>query len=134
VTVSGEVRSVIGDRVGRDADEMARHLVADLLIEAEAMRRGDADLAATALAGPRLAETRAAVAAGDARPATIDCDGMVVVMVRDPHDPQAVPRFGIHATGTRTVGGRTAPLDRVFVLQEVGGVWLLTDELAPALT
>jgi Na+-translocating ferredoxin:NAD+ oxidoreductase RnfD subunit len=134
VQVSGEVRSVIGDRAGRDADQMARHLVADLLIEADALRSGDADLAATALAGPRLAEARVAVAAGDARPAIVDCDGMVVVMVRDPGDPQAIPRFGIRATGTRTVGGRSAPLDRVFVLQEVAGVWLLTDELAPART
>jgi hypothetical protein len=134
VRVSGEVRSVIGDRAGRDADQMARHLVADLLIEADALRRDDADLAATALAGPRLAAARAAVTAGDARPATVDCDEMVVVMVRDPEDPQSIPRFGIHATGTRTIAGRTTPLDRVFVLEEVAGVWLLTDELDPALT
>jgi hypothetical protein len=134
VSVSGDVRSVIGDRAGEDAGQMARDLVADLLIEADALRAGDTDLAATALAGPRLAAAREAISTGAAQPARVGYDSMTVVMVRDPGDPQAIPRFGIHVTGTRTTGGRSTPLDRVFVLQEVGGVWLLTDELAPART
>ena len=54
----------------------------------------------------------------------VEFDSMEVVLVRDPTDPQAVPRFGIHATGPR--GG--APVDTVYVLEDVGGTWLLTGE------
>lgn len=131
VTVSGEVRTVIGERAAEDADRMAQHLAEDLLIETDALRTGDPTLAATALAGPRLGDAQRRIEDGAAQPSEHTFSGMTVVMVRDPADPQAIPRFGIRATGTRSTGGASTPLDRVFVLQEVEGVWLLTDELAP---
>jgi hypothetical protein len=131
--VSEEVRTVVGDSAPADAELMARHLVEDLLIEADAVRANDETLAATALAGPRLEDAQRRISEG-AEPAAHTFDTMTVVMVRDPDDPQSIPRFGIRATGDRADGGAGSPFDRVFVLQEVDEVWLLTDELAPART
>jgi hypothetical protein len=131
VSVSDGVRTVIGASAPRDAGQMAEDLVADLLIESDALREGDPALAATALAGPRLEEARREMADGADPPPGHTFSRMTVVIVRDPEDPQAVPRFGIRATGTSGTGA-AVPFDRVFVLQEVDGVWLLTDELAPS--
>lgn len=131
IALSDEVRTVVGQSAARDVEGMAQHLVQDLLIEAEALRTRDAVLAATALAGPRLASAERQITIGPTPPTVYAFTGMTVVMVRDPADPQSIPRFGIHATGTRTTGDASSSLDRVFVLQEAGGVWLLTDELAP---
>lgn len=119
VTVSPAVQTVVGDAAARQADAMAHDLVAALMIEADAAASGDADLAASAVAGERLEDFPAAGGTG-----AVEFDSMEVVLVRDPTDPQAVPRFGIHATGTR--GG--APVDTVYVLEDVGGTWLLTGE------
>jgi hypothetical protein len=84
------------------------------------------------VAGPRLEAVRRQVADGTATPTDHAFDAMTVVVVRDPEDPQAVPRFGIHATGTRSAADApAAPFDEVFVMAEVDGVWLLTDTLAP---
>lgn len=121
VSVSRDVETVIGNAAAGQAEQMAQDLVADLEIEAEAIRSDDAQLAATAVAGPRLEELAQAT-----EPVPYELDTMSVVLVRDPEDPQAVPRFGIHATGRRA----GEPLDSVFVLAEVEGVWLLTDEIA----
>lgn len=129
VRVSSDVSSVVGDAAEKQASQMAEHLVADLAIEARALQTRDPELAATACAGQRLAETEKRLAAGEVGPSGHDFDAMTVVMVRDPEDPQAIPRFGIRGSGTR--GEDEQPFDRVFVLQEVGGVWLLTDELDP---
>jgi hypothetical protein len=132
VAVSEEVQSVVGAGASQDAETMGRHLVEDLLIEADALRTDDATLAATALAGPRLDGVRRQVADDTAAtPAEHAFAAMTLVVVRDPDDPQAVPQLGIHATGTRTVeDGSPTPFDQVFVMQEVGEVWLLTDELS----
>ena len=124
VTVSQDVRTVIGDRAAGQADRMAHDLVAALMIEAEAAASGDADLAAAALAGERLEKFPDAV---EDTGKDYAFASMEVVLVRDPTDPQAVPRFGIHATGQRG----NAPLDSVFVLEDAQGIWLLTDERAP---
>ena len=99
---------------------MARDLVAALMIEAAAHAAGDSEMAASAIAGERLEDF--ATASGDG---PIEFATMEVVLVRDPDDPQAVPRFGIHATGTRAA----APVDTVYVLEDVGGTWLLTGEV-----
>ena len=122
VTVSDDVRTVIGDEVTGQADRMAHDLVTALMIEAEAAANGDAELAAAALAGQRLEDFPDAAGARD-----VEFTSMEVVLVRDPADPQAVPRFGIHATGQRG----SMPLDSVFVLEDARGTWLLTDEHPP---
>jgi Na+-translocating ferredoxin:NAD+ oxidoreductase RnfD subunit len=123
VTVSPEVQTVIGDRAARQGEQMGHDLVTDLLIEADAHRSGDTALAATAIAGPRLT---AFEEVSEIPP--YEFTTMTVVLVRDPEDPQAVPRFGIRASGFR---GATE-MDSIFVLQDVGGVWILTDEMEPA--
>jgi hypothetical protein len=121
VTVSGDVETVVGDAASSQADAMARDLVAALMIEADARARGDSEMAASAIAGQRLEEFPASSAGEPVEFATME-----VVLVRDPDDPQAVPRFGIHATGTRG----TVPVDSIYVLEDAGGTWLLTGEQA----
>ena len=116
VTVSEEARTVIGDEATGQADQMAHDLVAALMIEADAAASDDAGLAATALAGQRLEDFPDAIVEE-----TFEFSTMAVVLVRDPADPQAVPKFGIHATGQRGGG----PLDSVFELEEAHGIWLL---------
>jgi hypothetical protein len=76
-------------------------------------------MAASAIAGQRLEEFPAS-----STDEPIEFATMEVVLVRNSEDPQAVPRFGIHATGTR---GAT-PVDTVYVLEDAGGTWLLTGE------
>jgi len=120
VTVADEVRTVIGDRAVDQAERMAHDLVACLMIEADAARSHDSALASSAIAGPRLEEFPEGVWPGD----DVRFSTMEVVLVRDPSDPQAVPRFGIHATGRRG----PAPVDSIFVLEDLEGTWLLTDE------
>ncbi|GHJ59456.1 hypothetical protein NOK12_19740 [Nocardioides sp. OK12] len=127
VGVSAEVESIRGGTSGLDAGEMATDLLAALAIEHRALEERDPAMAATALGATRLAATTDAIRAGVA-PATYDVDAVELVLVRDPSDEQAVPRFGLHATGS--VDGR--PLDRVFVLEPADGVWLLVDEIDPA--
>jgi hypothetical protein len=119
VTVSSDVTTVVGDAATSQADEMAHDLVAALMIEAHARAAGDSEMAATAIAGQRLEDFPSTSADEQ-----VEFASMEVVLVRDPDDPQAVPRFGIHATGVR---GST-PLDTVYVLEDAGGTWLLTGE------
>ena len=119
VTVSEEVASVIGNSADDEAGRMARDLVASLLIESRAARSDDESLAASAIAGRRL-ETFPRQATSDLP----EFSTMEVVLLRDSEDPQAIPRFGIHATGSRS----GAAMDSVFELEEVQGTWVLTDE------
>jgi hypothetical protein len=119
VTVSGDVETVVGDAASSQADAMAHDLVAALMIEADARATGDSKMAASAIAGQRLEEFPAS-----STDEPIEFATMEVVLVRNSEDPQAVPRFGIHATGTR---GAT-PVDTVYVLEDAGGTWLLTGE------
>lgn len=122
ITISDDVASVVGDRATLQADEMARDLMEALMIEADAAATNDAALAASAIAGQRLEEFPQGSL--DER---LEFSAMEVVLVRDPADPQAVPRFGIHAS--RQDG--SAPLDSIFVLEEADGTWLLTEEQEP---
>jgi hypothetical protein len=122
VTVSDDVRTVVGDDAAAQADRMAHDLVADLMIEADAARTEDRDLAASAVGGPRLESFPDEAAAGG-----VEFDVMEVVLVRDAADPQAVPRFGIHGRGR----SGSDPLDHVFVLEDVDGTWLLMEQQEP---
>jgi len=122
ITISQEVQTVIGDRAARLGEQMAHDLVTDLLIEADAHHSDDIALAATAVAGPRLAAFEEA-----SEIPSYEFSAMTVVLVRDPEDPQAVPQFGIRASGLR---GATAA-ESIFVLQDAGGVWILTEEREP---
>ena len=105
VTVSDDVRTVVGDDAAAQADRMAHDLVADLMIEADAAGTEDRELAASAVGGPRLESFPDEAATGG-----VEFDAMEVVLVRDPADPQAVPRFGIHGRGS---SGSDAPGPRL---------------------
>ncbi len=124
VVVAAEVQSVIEGLGGVTAqsETMAADLVEGLAIEVGATEANDPTLAATALTGARL---ESFAASGNAP--TYDLTSLAVVVVRDPTDPQAVPRLGIRAGGSRD----DSPFDAVFVLQDVAGTWLIADELTP---
>lgn len=122
VVVSGDVETVIGDQADGHAAQMADDLVEALMIEAGAAASGDATLAASAIAGQRLEDFPEGVSEE-----RFEFDTMQLVLVRDPTDPQAVPRLGIHATGARG----EIPVDSIFVLEDAGGTWLLTDVRDP---
>lgn len=119
VSVSTDAAEAVGQHASTDADRMAHDLVAALMIEADAALAADTELAASAIAGLRLDGFPDGV-----DPEAITFDSMQVVLVRDPADPQAVPRLGIHATGQRA----GSPVDSVFVLENAHGTWLLTEE------
>ena len=122
VMVSDDVETMVGDEAASEAEHMAHDLVEGLMIEASAAAAGDLTLAASAIAGERLEAFPEGV---DDQP--MEFSTMRVVLVRDPSDPQAVPRLGIHATGSRG----SSPVDSIFVLQDAGGTWLLTGEDDP---
>lgn len=119
VTVSADVETVVGDTATTQADAMATDLVAALIIELDAAAADDTEMAESAIAGERLEEFP-----DPAQEGAVEFASMEMVLVRDPDDPQAIPRFGIHATGTRG----TSPLDTVYVMENVSGTWLLTEE------
>lgn len=143
VVVAPAVASVA---VGIDADEaqrMGRDVVAGLAIEGRAIREHDADLAATATYGDRLAATTAAIEDGRRRGASVearyDVDELVVVLLRDPVSPQARPVFGLQVRGTRTdvsfdQTGRSGPsssvpYDQVLMVARGDGHWLIGRQL-----
>lgn len=132
VEVATEVQTVVGSEAREQADTMALHLVEDLTIVEDAIEADDPSLAASAAAGAYLDRLRAGMADGSATSIHHSFTHMTVLMARDPADQQAIPRFAIRATGTRTREGVDEPFDRVFVLQQASGFWLVTDERDPS--
>lgn len=124
VTVAPEVDALIEALTGSSgqARDMAADLAEGLAIEATATVTDDPALAATAMIGTRLLSFDST---GSSAP--YDFTSMTVVVVRDPTNPQAIPRLGIRAGGVRD----ESAFDSVFVLQDAGGTWLIEDELTP---
>jgi len=123
-----------------DADRMARDLLEDLAIEAEALRTGDADLAATASTGTRLEAVRDAIAAGDTSGVAVyDLQDLTLFLHRELAAGQAAPRLGLAVEGSRrtaaSASDRTPGDDEafaaVFLLEQVEGHWLIEDQRDP---
>ena len=138
----GEGTDAISALTDEIAASMARDLVEGLVIEADALRRGDADLAATALSGPRLEEVRAALAdGGPVEVATYTFTALELVIARADTTPQAAALFAFEVEATVTVEviddgnvvGMSAPESRRgrFVL-EPGGDHQLIGSFDPA--
>ncbi|HEX7132072.1 MAG TPA: hypothetical protein VF228_05820 [Iamia sp.] len=138
----GEGTDAIAALTDEIAASMARDLVEGLVIEADALRRGDADLAATAVSGPRLEEVRAALAdGGPVEVATYTFTGLELVIARADTTPQAAALFAFEVEGTVAaeviddghVVGSTAPgpVRGRFVL-EPGGDHHLIGSFDPA--
>ena len=135
-----EIESGIDEAVGR---RIAADLVDGLEVEAEAVRTGDADLAATALTGDRLAAAEAAIAAppsAERLGARYELETIVVRVMRDPLRPQLPPQIVLDAVGLqRSVqwdGDRERetgdePFERTFLMALLDGRWLISGDQAP---
>ncbi|HYI60697.1 MAG TPA: hypothetical protein VEW93_02710 [Acidimicrobiales bacterium] len=138
----GEGTDVISALTDDVAASMARDLVEGLVIEADALRRGDADLAATAVSGPRIEEVRAALAAGGpVEVSTYTFTALELVIARADTTPQAAALFAFEVEGTVAVDwiddghlvrtSAPAPVRGRFVL-EPGGDHQLIGSFDPA--
>lgn len=116
------------------APQMARDLLAGLVIEAEALRRGDTRLLASAATAERLDELRAAIASGSPEVVSYEFDRFEVILHRNLAATQAAPRVGVVAEGRWRVEasndptrppGTEAPFAGVFLLEPVRGYWLI---------
>jgi hypothetical protein len=116
------------------APQMARDLLAGLVIEAEAARRGDLALAASADTAERLDEARIAIGDGTAEIVSYSFDRLRFILHRNLAATQAAPRVGVVADGSVTVEastdparppGTTEPFAGVFLLEPVRGYWLI---------
>lgn len=134
ITVPAETTGADGSINAATAPQMARDLLADLIIEAEAIRTGDADLAASATTAERLAETRSAIDSGGGTVVSYDFDTFEVILHRNLAATQAAPRVGIVARGTMTVEqsddpatppGTVTDYEGIFLLEDVRNYWLL---------
>lgn len=138
----GDGTDAVSSLTDEVAASMARDLVEGLVIEADALRRGDVDLAATAVSGPRLDEARAALAdGGPVEVATYAFRTLDLVIARADTTPQAAALFAFEVEGTVAVDtiddgriasrGTSTPVRGRFVL-EPGGDHQLIGSFEPA--
>ncbi len=129
VAISSDVEDIVGSISPDMAQRMGTDLAENLVIEADALRSSDVELAASAAIGARLEEVRALMDDGVTDGPTYRFDEMTAVVVRDPSNPQAVPLTGIHVIGSETAagGGATTDVDETYVLVDVGGTFLTSD-------
>lgn len=103
VTVSEEAQRVYEEISDQQAQVMARDLMADFQIEADALRARDSALAATAAYGARLTDLKRQIAdaeqSGEIVVTFYSFDSMEVVLVY-PRGAQFGPRLGIEVHGT----------------------------------
>lgn len=113
------------------AQRMGHDLAEALLIEAEAFRTGDVALLEVAATAPRLAELTELLTSAEVTPRpTYEFDEMTVELLRDANAPQAPPRLGIVARGTRRLGdGAPEQFAAAFPLVDAGGTFLIIEEL-----
>lgn len=140
VAVNDSVADVVLGFDLSDLDVLARDLVEDLEIEAEALRTGDAGAAAHAAVGVRLDDLRTRMeTSGTVTVPRYRFTSLSLILHRELAEGQAAPRLGIEAHGSvrldRAVDGRTTPGDTeahdgVYLLTEVDGHWLIDDERA----
>jgi hypothetical protein len=123
-----------------EIDVLARDMVEDLEIEAEALRTGDEGVAAQAAVGARLDDLLARMdTSGAVTVPHYRFDSLSLILHRELAEGQAAPRLGIEAHGSvrldRSVDGRvtqgaTEAHEAVYLLTEVDGHWLIDDERA----
>lgn len=127
VTVAPGLETIVENIAGSadQAEAIARDVAVGLAIEAAATETDDHKLAETATTGARLKSFEAT-----GRATSYVFESMTVLVVRDPTNPQAIPRLGVRTVGTRD----DSPFDAIFVVQDAGGTWLIEDELTPGET
>ena len=140
-TIDPALRDIDGAVTDAEARILVDDLVAGLAIESDAVRTGDADLAATAAFGARLADLEGQIAAQDgsaARTVSIYAlDSAHIVLLKDPVNPQSVPQLGVEATGEVTTitsdtedaaavtDRSSAPFRGIFLVTRVGEHYLV---------
>lgn len=116
------------------APQMARDLLAGLVIEAEALRTGDLELLASATTAERFDELSAQIASGDPDVVSYEFERFEVILHRNLSSTQAAPRVGIVAEGRQRVEaggdpsrppGTESPFAGIFLLEPVRGYWLI---------
>lgn len=122
------------------AQRMVRDVIEDLLIEADAVRRHDRGLAATAAVDPLLETVQTEIALATPQRRVVvpyAFDQATIVLIYDPNAPQAPPTFGVRLTGhvhyvtyaaapsLDVVGETDAAYDHTLGLQQVGTTYLL---------
>ncbi len=113
----------------RSADSMGNDLALGLAIEAEALERGDAELAAAGLTGLRLRQATAAIDAGTTGSrGTREFSSLTATVARFDTGPQAPPELAIRATGTVVTSDGAEEFDATFTLVPVDGVHLIGNE------
>lgn len=145
-TISDALAAVPGAISDADAQRIARDLVENLAIEAQALRDGSAAVAATAAFGPHLVDLQRQLATARRTGRTTvtehRIDELEVVLLQDPVRPQAVPQLGVRAVGQATElvysgdplvleDQTTAPLTAVYLVTELDGHHLI-GEVLPA--
>ncbi len=149
VVVTGPVPEVVVDDSVADVvlgfelseiDVLARDLVEDLEIEAEALRTGDEETASQAAVGVRLEELLAQMATDGA--VTVPhyrFESLTLILHRELAQGQAAPRLGLEARGVvrldravdgRIIRGDTEVHESVYLMTDVDGHWLIDDERA----
>lgn len=105
-TIDAALRDIDGAVTDAEARILMDDLVAGLAIEAEAVRKGDAELAATAAFGARLADLEGQIAAqegsADRTVSIYELSSAHIVLLKDPVNPQSVPQLGVEAAGEVT--------------------------------
>lgn len=140
-TVDVALQDIDGAVTDAEASVLVRDLVAGLAIEADAVRLGDPDLAATAAFGARLADLEGQIAAQEGSAARTVSSYVLtsahIVLLKDPVNPQSVPQLGVEATGEVTTvtsddgdaaaitDRATAPFEGVFLVTRVGEHYLV---------
>ncbi|MCB1038835.1 MAG: VCBS repeat-containing protein, partial [Acidimicrobiales bacterium] len=142
IEIDAQVRREVSGLDGAAAEAMVGDLLAGLANEAEAVRTGKAALLERSTTGDRLDDLQRraeATRAGD--PVTVpvhDPDRATVVVVAPRTSPQSLPVLGVHLEGTvvgvtwigdhETGRGEPSVLDATFVLQQVGGRYLIAGD------
>ena len=146
-TVRATVTETVAGFESETAAGIVRDVVEDLAIESMALSTGDAEMAATAVFGPRLARVEGWMAenaaAGRVEEHRYDFEAFEVVLLRDPVSPQAIPQLGVEVVATETAVFRsgpigeplgpdaTSPYHRVLLVSRVGDHFLIGDDMAP---
>ena len=138
VAIDDSVADVVLGFELSEIDLLARDLVEDLEIEAEALRTGDEEVAAQAAVSVRLDDLLAQMdTTGAVTVPHYRFDSLRLILHRELAEGQAAPRLGMEAHGSvrrdRAIDGRltrgdTEAFEAVYLLTEVDGHWLIDDE------
>jgi hypothetical protein len=132
VTIVPDINGAGPPFAAQAAHGIAEDLIADLIIESDALKRHDPKLAATGATGPWLqAQVQAITATPSGRPVTAPTyrfDHIAVLLIRDPKRPQLSPKVGVAVRGT-VHRPASEPYSHTFALVLAGGHYLIESDV-----